>query len=122
MATSAGTALHAFAAQLYPICRSITGNGVRKTLEMIGRRIELRRHEIPSGTKVFDWEVPPEWNIDDAYVLDAQGRKVIDFSAHNLHILNYSEPIDATVPLGELQPRLHSMPDNPDWIPYRVQS
>lgn len=117
---SAGTALHAFAAQLYPICRSITGNGVRKTLDMIGRRIELKRHEIPSGAKVFDWEVPPEWNIDDAYVLDAQGRKVIDFSAHNLHILNYSEPIDATVPLEELRPKLHSLPDCPEWIPYRT--
>jgi aminopeptidase-like protein len=120
IATPAGTALHAFATQLYPICRSITGNGVRKTLDIIGRRIELRRHEVPSGTKVFDWEVPPEWNIDQAYVLDGQGRKVIDFGAHNLHILNYSEPIDATVPLEELRPKLHSLPDNPDWIPYRT--
>ena len=89
---SPGAALYDFAAQLYPICRSITGNGVRETLDLIGRRIELKRHEIPSGTKVFDWEVPLEWNIDDAYVLDAHDRKVVDFSAHNLHILNYSEP------------------------------
>jgi aminopeptidase-like protein len=112
--------MRAFAAELYPICRSITGNGVRKTLELIGRRIELERHEIPSGTRVFDWEVPPEWNIDDAYVLDGQGRKVIDFSAHNLHILNYSEPIDVSVPLDELRPKLHSLPECPDWIPYRT--
>src|ERR1700728_1747813 len=94
MPATAGACVHAFAAELYPICRSITGAGVRKTLDLIGRRIELERHEVPSGTKVFDWEVPPEWNIDQAYVLDGQGRKVIDFGAHNLHILNYSEPID----------------------------
>jgi aminopeptidase-like protein len=117
---SAGAALHAFAAQLYPICRSITGNGVRKTLEMIGHRIELKRHEVPSGTKVFDWEVPLEWNIDDAYVLDGHGRKVIDFRQHNLHILNYSEPVDASMPLDELRPKVHSLPEYPDWIPYRT--
>lgn len=117
---SAGTALHAFATQLYPICRSITGNGVRKTLELIGQRIELKRHEVPSGTKVFDWEVPLEWNIDDAYVLDTDGRKVIDFNAHNLHILNYAEPVSLSLPLDELRPKLHSLPNNPDWIPYRT--
>jgi aminopeptidase-like protein len=117
---SPGAALYAFAAELYPICRSITGDGVRKTLELIGRRIELKRHEIPSGAKVFDWEVPLEWNIDDAYVLDADGRKVVDFSAHNLHILNYSEPIHVRLALDELMPKLHSLPDSPDWIPYRT--
>jgi aminopeptidase-like protein len=117
---SPGAALHEFAAQLYPICRSITGNGVRQTLDLIGRRIELKRHEIPSGTKVFDWEVPLEWNIDDAYVLDPHDRKVVDFSAHNLHILNYSEPAQLSLPLAELLPKLHSLPDFPDWIPYRT--
>ena len=117
---SDGSALRAFAAELYPICRSITGNGVRKTLELIGRRIELKKREVPSGTTVFDWEVPLEWNIDDAYVLDGHGRKVIDFSAHNLHILNYSEPAQLTLPLAELQPKLHSLPGNPEWIPYRT--
>jgi aminopeptidase-like protein len=119
-AESPGAPLYAFAAQLYPICRSITGNGVRKTLDLIGRRIELKRQEIPSGTKVFDWEVPLEWNIDDAYVLDAHDRKVVDFSAHNLHILNYSEPVQVSLPLEELQPRLHSLPEFPEWIPYRT--
>ena len=117
---SDGTGLHAFAAQLYPICRSITGNGVRKTLDLIGRRIDLKRHEVQSGAKVFDWEVPLEWNIDDASVCDAHGRRVIDFQAHNLHILNYSEPARLTVSLDDLKQKLHSIPDRPEWIPYRT--
>ena len=116
----ASTDLLEFATSLYPICRSITGDGVRRTLELIGRRIKLKVHEVPSGTRVFDWEVPPEWNIDDAYVLDAHGRKVIDFAAHNLHILNYSEPARARLSLEELRPKLHSIPEHPDWIPYRT--
>jgi aminopeptidase-like protein len=117
---SAGAELHAFASELYPICRSITGAGVRKTLELIGRRIELERHEVPSGTKVFDWEVPPEWNIEGAWVRDADGRRVVDFSVHNLHILNYSEPVRTALTLEELKPRLHSIPAHEDWIPYRT--
>jgi aminopeptidase-like protein len=116
----AGSELLAFASKLYPICRSITGNGVRKTLALIARQIELKLHEVPSGSKVFDWEVPPEWNIDDAYVMDPQGRKVVDFAAHNLHILNYSEPARLSLSLEELRPRLYSLPDHPDWIPYRT--
>ena len=117
---SAGAELHAFASELYPICRSITGAGVRKTLELIGRRIKLERHEVPSGTKVFDWEVPPEWNIEDAWVRDADGRRVVDFSVHNLHILNYSEPVRTALTLEELKPRLYSIPAHEDWIPYRT--
>ena len=117
---SAGAALQAFAAELYPICRSITGAGVRKTLRLINRRIELDWHEVPSGSKVFDWEVPLEWNIEDAWVGDADGRRVVDFNAHNLHILNYSEPVRTVLPLEELKPRLHSMPAHEDWIPYRT--
>jgi aminopeptidase-like protein len=119
-AAPAGSELLSFATELYPICRSITGNGVRKTLELIGRRINLKLREVPSGTKVFDWEVPLEWNIDDAYVLDPHGRKVVDFAAHNLHILNYSEPASLTLPFEELRPKLHSLPDHPEWIPYRT--
>jgi aminopeptidase-like protein len=117
---SAGAQLHAFASELYPICRSITGAGVRKTLELIGRRIELSWHEVPSGTKVFDWEVPLEWNIEDAWVRDADGRRVVDFRAHNLHILNYSEPVRSTLTLEELKPKLYSIPAHEDWIPYRT--
>ena len=117
---SAGAALQAFAAELYPICRSITGAGVRKTLRLINRHIDLDWHEVPSGTKVFDWEVPLEWNIEGAWVGDAHGRRVVDFKAHNLHILNYSEPVRTVLPLGELKPRLHTMPAHEDWIPYRT--
>jgi aminopeptidase-like protein len=117
---TAGAELQAFAAELYPICRSITGAGVRKTLQLINRRIALDWHEVPSGTKVFDWEVPLEWNIEDAWVGDAGGRRVVDFNAHNLHILNYSEPVRTVLPLGELRPHLYSMPAHADWIPYRT--
>jgi len=115
-----GQALYAFASQLYPICRSITGNGVRQTLDLIGRHIDLKRHEVASGTKVFDWEVPLEWNIDDACVLGPDGERVVDFRAHNLHIVSYSEPIRRTLSLEELQPHCHSLPAHPDWIPYRT--
>jgi aminopeptidase-like protein len=117
---SAGAELLAFAAELYPICRSITGAGVRKTLQLINRRIALDWHEVPSGTKVFDWEVPLEWNIEDAWVSDAHGRRVVDFNAHNLHILSYSEPVRTVLSLAELKPQLYSLPAHEDWIPYRT--
>jgi len=110
---SAGVALQAFAAELYPICRSITGDGVRQTLRLINRRIELKWHEVPSGSKVFDWEVPLEWNIEQAWVADADGRRVVDFNAHNLHILNYSEPVRTALTFEELKPRLHTIPTEP---------
>ena len=119
-AATTGAELQAFAAELYPICRSITGAGVRKTLQLINRRIALDWHEVPSGTKVFDWEVPLEWNIEDAWVADSDGRRVVDFNAHNLHILNYSEPVRTVLPLGELRSRLYTMPAHADWIPYRT--
>jgi aminopeptidase-like protein len=119
-ADAEGAALHAFAAQLYPICRSITGDGVRRTLDLIGRRITLKRHEVPSGSQVFDWEVPLEWNIEAASVIDCDGHRVVDFAAHNLHILNYSEPVRCRLKLEELRPRLHYLPAHPDWIPYRT--
>ncbi len=118
--TSEGAALHAFAAELYPICRSITGNGVRKTLELIGRRIPLEMREVPTGSQIFDWEVPLEWNIDDAWIADRDGRRVVDFRAHNLHIVSYSEPVRAILSLEELKQRLHSLPKHPDRIPYRT--
>lgn len=119
-ADAGGDDLHAFATQLYPICRSITGGGVRETLKLVNRRIELQWHEVPSGTQVFDWEVPLEWNIEDAWVADPQGRRVVDFRAHNLHILNYSEPVRTTMPLEELKQKLYSIPAHQDWIPYRT--
>jgi aminopeptidase-like protein len=119
-AVSIGEQLHAFAAQLFPICRSITGDGVRRTLALIRARVPLVLHEVPSGTRVYDWQIPPEWNVEDASVEDADGRRVVDFQAHNLHLVSYSEPLAATVSLDELAPRLHVLPEHPDWIPYRT--
>jgi aminopeptidase-like protein len=110
----------ALVAELFPICRSITGNGVRQTLETLRRFIPLEVNEVPSGIGVLDWTVPPEWNIRDAYIVDPNGRRVLDFAANNLHIVQYSRPIDAMIPLGELRPHLHTLPDQPDWIPYRT--
>jgi len=119
-ATSAGRSLYEFAARLYPICRSITGGGVRETLALIRARVPLVVHEVPSGTRVFDWEIPPEWNVEDAAVIDADGRRVVDFQAHNLHLVGYSEPVQTSLSLEELSARLHVLPEHPDWIPYRT--
>ena len=115
-----GQEMHRFAADLYPICRSITGDGIRQTLAMIGERVPLRTFEVPSGTPVFDWIVPKEWNIRDAYIADAQGKRVVDFRKCNLHVINYSAPVHAMVPFSELRPRLFTIPEHPDWIPYRT--
>ena len=115
-----GQELLAFATELYPICRSITGNGLRDTLRRIGRRIPLKIHEVPSGTRVFDWRVPLEWNIDGASIRGPDGRTVIDFRDHNLHVVNYSEPVDAQLDLDELRKHLHAHAKNPEWIPYRT--
>jgi aminopeptidase-like protein len=106
--------------RLYPICRSITGNGVRATLSVVGEHIPLEVHEVPSGTKVLDWEVPDEWNIADAYIADLSGRRVVDFRASNLHVVSYSVPVDGEMSLEELRPHLFSVPDQPDRIPYRT--
>ena len=112
-----GEELYELAAELYPICRSITGDGVRRTLEIVDREIGLRVHEVPSGTQVFDWTVLREWNIRDAWVADAIGERVIDFRASNLHVVCCSVPVRATMPLAELKRHLHTLPERPDWIP-----
>jgi aminopeptidase-like protein len=106
--------------ELYPICRSITGNGVRQTLARIQREIPLRIEEIPSGTQVFDWTIPLEWNIRDAYIKDLSGNRVVDFQASNLHVVSYSVPVKRKMTLSELRPHLHALPDRPEWIPYRT--
>jgi aminopeptidase-like protein len=114
-----GKFMHAVAARLFPICRSLTGDGIRQTLSIFKEHLpELVIHEIPSGTRCFDWTVPDEWNIRDAFVLDPTGKKIIDFTKCNLHLLGYSEPVDKEVTLNELQAHLHSLPDLPDAIPY----
>jgi aminopeptidase-like protein len=115
-----GRSLHGFARELYPICRSITGEGLRQTLAKIGSRIPLRISEVASGTRVFDWTVPKEWNISDAYIKNTKGKRIADFRQSNLHVLNYSVPVHATMPLSELRPHLYSIPEHPDWIPYRT--
>ncbi|MBZ5679320.1 MAG: DUF4910 domain-containing protein [Acidobacteriia bacterium] len=115
-----GQELHRFVSELYPICRSITGNGIRQTLSLIQKRIPLQIVEVASGTPVFDWTVPKEWNIRDAYIKDARGNRVVDFQKSTLHVLNYSTPVHATMSLSELKPHLFTLRDHPDWIPYRT--
>ena len=106
--------------ELYPICRSITGDGLRQSLQIISGHSPLHITEVPTGSKVLDWEIPREWNIGDAYVKNSSGERVIDFRASNLHVLNYSAPISTSMSLEDLRPHLHTLPDKPDWIPYRT--
>jgi aminopeptidase-like protein len=120
MSMADGGEMHEFIAALYPICRSITGNGVRTTLEQIKRYIPLTVHEVPSGTRVFDWTVPKEWNITDAYIKNADGKKIVDFRRCNLHVVNYSVPVKKKLPLAELKSHLFTLPAHPQWVPYRT--
>jgi aminopeptidase-like protein len=115
-----GQAMMALIEELFPICRSITGNGVRNTLAILQRHISLEIHEVPSGTPVLDWTVPREWNIREAYIASPDDTRIVDFATNNLHIVQYSRMIDAIMPLDELRPHLHSLPDQPEWVPYRT--
>lgn len=115
-----GKAMHQFMAELYPICRSITGEGVRETLRMIQKRAPLEIHEVPSGTQVFDWTVPMEWSIVDAYIKNQTGERVVDFKASNLHVMSYSTPVRERMKFDELRPHLFTLPDHPGRIPYRT--
>jgi aminopeptidase-like protein len=115
-----GEQMHSLMTELFPICRSITGNGVCLTLEIMKKEIPLSIHKIPTGTKVYDWEVPNEWNIHDAYIKNSQGEKIVDFADSNLHVLNYSVPINKNVTLEVLKEHLFTIPEHPNWIPYRT--
>lgn len=120
VASSIGESMHQLAQRLYPICRSITGDGVRESLRILQEELPLEIFEVPSGKQVFDWTVPKEWNIKEAWVKDPQGNKVIDFAEHNLHILNYSTPLHQKMDLEELKKHLYSLPDQAELIPYRT--
>jgi aminopeptidase-like protein len=111
--------MYALAEELFPICRSLTGDGVRETLRIIRRELpELLIHEVPTGTKCFDWTVPPEWNIRAAHIIDPSGRKIVDFADCNLHVVGYSEPVDREISREELDRHLHSTPYAPAHVPY----
>lgn len=115
-----GEEIYALAAKIFPICRSITGNGVRETLREIGTHIDLEVHEIPTGTSILDWTIPREWNIRDAYIKNERGDKIVDFANSNLHVMSYSVPVRKHVSLAELKQHVHTLPAQPDLIPYRT--
>ena len=115
-----GGSLYGLAAELFPICRSITGEGVRETLQILRRYIDLEVHDVASGTAVLDWVVPREWQVRDAYIADTNGRRIVDYRASNLHVLNYSAPIRAKLSLDELKSHIFTLPEQPDLIPYRT--
>ncbi len=115
-----GSEIYGLASEIYPICRSITGEGVRATLGVIARYIPLCVHEVPTGTQVFDWTIPREWNIRDAHITTPDGRRIAELSKSNLHVLNYSVPVNAAMPLDELKEHIFTLPDQPELIPYRT--
>lgn len=119
-AETVGQGMHDLIRELYPLCRSITGNGLRESLKILQRHIPLSLHEVPSGTRVFDWVVPREWNIRDAYIKNAAGDRVVDFQKQNLHVVNYSIPVQQTISREELAEHVFTLPESPDWIPYRT--
>lgn len=112
--------IDAYLRRLFTICRSITGNGNRETLRILQELIPLTVHEVPSGTSVYDWIIPDEWNISDAWIAAPDGRRIVDFKASNLHIVSYSKPVRGKFTWPELQARLYTHPSLPDAIPYRT--
>ncbi len=115
-----GIEIHQLMGELFPICRSITGDGFRRTLNILRRHIPLEVREVPSGTRVFDWTVPKEWNIRDAYIKNPKGKKIVDFRKSNLHVMSYSIPVRTHISLKDLKKHLFTLPEHPDWIPYRT--
>ena len=116
---SIGNEMYALCDLLFPICRSITGDGVRETLRVLQSVCPaMTLHEVPTGTQVFDWVVPKEWNIRDAWIKNSKGEKILDFAKSNLHVMGYSIPVNQKVTLEELLPLIHTQPDQPDAIPY----
>ena len=111
--------MYQLAKELFPICRSITGDGVRQTLQRLKKEYPgLQIIEVPSGTQVFDWTVPKEWNINEAYIEGSDGRRIVDFHENNLHVVGYSLPLDCYIPLHELTKMIYTLPGQPDVIPY----
>lgn len=115
-----GDDVHALASKIFPICRSITGNGVRETLRILRGHLDIAVHEVPTGTRALDWTIPQEWNIKAASIRDTAGHTIVDFADHSLHVMSYSTPVTARLSLADLQEHLHSLPDRPDVIPYRT--
>jgi aminopeptidase-like protein len=115
-----GTRMLRLAEELFPICRSITGNGVRESLKILNGHIPLQVTEVPSGSAALDWTVPREWNVRQAYVAKLDGARVIDFDRNNLHVVQYSTPLNQILPMHKLREHLHSLPEHPNWIPYRT--
>lgn len=119
-AADIGGELHELVSRLYPICRSITGAGVRHTLAILSEHVDIAVREVPSGTQVFDWTVPQEWTVRGAYIRSASGRRVVDFARSSLHLVSYSAPVARRMPLSDLRSHIHTLPDQPDLIPYRT--
>lgn len=117
---AAGAWMYDRVKEWYPLCRSITGNGLRDTLRAMGKHAPIDLHEVATGTPVFDWTIPNEWNVREAWVRDTQGNTVVDFQHHNLHLLGYSAPFQGMVSREELLDHCFTLPDHPDWIPYRT--
>ena len=117
--SDSGQWMYALATRLFPFHRSITGPGVRQTLETLGQEIPVRTHEVPTGTEVFDWEVPKEWRIREASIADEQSERIVDASRCNLHIAGYSDPVNERMKWSQLKKHLVTLPQEPDWIPFR---
>jgi aminopeptidase-like protein len=116
-----GLHIHDLISRLFPICRSITGHGQLETLEILGEHLPLQIKDYPTGARCFDWEIPQEWNVTEAFIADLNGRRIIDFRQNNLHLVGYSAPFNGRVPLSELRDHLHRHPHFPDAIPYVTQ-